>query len=49
MREALSLECSDCGTRNYRTSRETRDTPKLQLKKYCRVCRKHVVHKERRK
>lgn len=49
MREACSMECSECKSRNYRTSRETRVTAKLELKKYCRVCRKHTVHKDRRR
>jgi len=46
MRENLLLECSECGRRNYVTSREMRRGSKLELKKYCRFCRKHTVHKE---
>ena len=49
MREALSLECSVCKSRNYRTSREMRDGKKLSLKKHCQQCRKHTAHVERRK
>ena len=49
MREAFSLECSECKTRNYRTTRETRDTSKLELKKYCPRVRKRTVHKIKRK
>ena len=49
MREMLSLECTECGRRNYRTSREMRDTKKLSLKKHCRQCGKHTVHSEKRK
>ena len=48
-REYLALECSVCGDRGYRTPRRTKDSPKLELKKYCRVCRKHTEHKEKRK
>ena len=48
-REYVTLECPECGSRGYRTPRRTRDSPKLQLKKYCKVCRSHTAHKEKRK
>lgn len=49
MRENISLECKECGNRNYRTSREMRRGNKLELKKYCRHDRKHTVHVEKKK
>ena len=50
MREFVTMECGECKNRNYRTDRETKGGgPKLALKKYCRFCRKHTVHGERRK
>ena len=49
MSEYVFLECTICKRRNYRTSKKERATYKLELKKYCRFCRKHTVHKERRK
>jgi large subunit ribosomal protein L33 len=49
LREYMTLECTACGARGYRTPRRTKDSPKLNLSKYCRVCRKHTAHKERRK
>ena len=49
MREYVSLECKECGNRNYRTSREMRGGKKLELKKYCRFCHTHTPHKERKK
>jgi large subunit ribosomal protein L33 len=49
-RDYVSLECSDCGSRNYRTSKRIKGaTYKVNLKKYCRYCRKHTLHKEKRK
>ena len=48
-REYVWLECTDCGSRNYRTEKETRGTERLELKKYCAKDRKHTVHKESRK
>ncbi|MEK7742763.1 MAG: 50S ribosomal protein L33 [Elusimicrobiota bacterium] len=50
MREWLFLECPGCSNRNYRTNRSgIVNTPKLELKKYCRFCRKHTTHKEKKK
>ena len=49
MREFITLECSECKQRNYRTDLEAKGGGKLTLKKYCRFCRKHTSHKSRRK
>ncbi len=49
MREYVTLECTGCKSRNYRTNKQTRGTEKLNLKKFCRRCRSHTVHKERKK
>jgi len=47
MREIILLACSDCKRKNYSTTKNKRNTPdKLNLDKYCRLCRKHTVHKE---
>ena len=49
-RGAVTLECSECSQRNYRTSKRlSGGIPKLEVKKYCRWCRKHQLHKERKK
>jgi len=43
----VTLACAECKHRNYHTSRNRLNTPnKLELKKYCRFCRKVTVHKE---
>jgi len=49
MRENITLECTDCGNKNYRTNREMKNTNKLQIKKFCKFCRKHQVHNEKKK
>ncbi len=47
MRENITLACSQCKQRNYRTSKNKKTTTdKLELKKYCRFCRSHTLHKE---
>ena len=49
MREYVTLECTECKHHNYRTQKETRGAEKLELRKYCRFCHTHTVHKERKK
>ena len=47
MRNILTLACTECKRRNYSSTKNKRTTPdKLELKKYCRFCQKHTVHKE---
>ncbi len=47
MREIITLQCLECKNRNYTTTRNKKEKPeKLQIKKYCRFCRKHTLHKE---
>lgn len=47
VRAAFNLECSECKNRNYRSIKNKTTTPdRIQLKKYCRFCRKHTEHKE---
>ncbi|MBI5048184.1 MAG: 50S ribosomal protein L33 [Deltaproteobacteria bacterium] len=47
MRDIITLACGDCKNRNYTTTKNKKTTPdRLELKKYCRHCRKHTMHKE---
>ena len=49
-RDYVTMECSVCGERYYRTSKLLKGvTTKLELSKFCPKCRKHVPHKERKK
>jgi len=49
-REYVFMECDKCGNRNYRTSHKTASgAAKLELKKFCKFCREHTDHKEKRK
>jgi len=49
MRQYATMECTECRSENYRTSVETRGGGRLELKKHCARCRKHTVHKQKRK
>ncbi len=43
----ITLECTECHQRNYDTSKNKKNDPdRLELKKYCRFCKKRTVHKE---
>ncbi|MGZ3422380.1 MAG: 50S ribosomal protein L33 [Polyangiales bacterium] len=43
----VTLVCSVCGSRNYRTTRARKVGSKaLELKKHCPTCKAHTLHKE---
>ncbi len=47
MREIITLACSECKRRNYTlTKNKKKHTEKLEIKKYCKFCNKHTIHKE---
>ena len=43
----ISLTFSACKQRNYNTTKNKKNNPdRLEMKKYCRFCKKHTVHRE---
>jgi large subunit ribosomal protein L33 len=41
------LECSECHNINYNSTRNKKAVKeRLELKKYCKKCKKHTLHKE---
>lgn len=47
MRTAITLACTKCKQRNYRTNKNKKNNPdRLELKKYCPFCKKETLHKE---
>ncbi len=47
MRVKIVLACTECKQRNYQTNKEKKNNPdRLEMKKYCRFCRKHTLHRE---
>ena len=45
MRVKVTLRCSE--QRNYNTMKNKKNDPdRLEMKKYCRFCRKHTIHSE---
>ncbi|MCH7604541.1 50S ribosomal protein L33 [Patescibacteria group bacterium] len=47
----VKFQCTDCKNINYflHKSKMLNEQKKLELKKFCRKCRKHTVHKEGKK
>ena len=47
MRVKIVLACTEGKQRNYQTNKEKKNNPDRQeMKKYCRFCRKHTLHRE---
>jgi large subunit ribosomal protein L33 len=47
MRDLIALACDNCKSRNYNTTKnKKRQTDKLALRKFCRRCRSHTLHRE---
>jgi len=46
----VRMKCLECKNINYYTSRNKKKIKeKLELKKYCKFCQKHTLHKEMKK
>ena len=47
MRVKITLVCGECKQRNYDTVKNKKNDPdRLEMKKFCKFCRKHTLHKE---
>ena len=46
-RDNVVLQCTECKSRNYVTTKNKKTTTeRLEFKKFCRRCRKHINLKE---
>jgi len=47
-RIGIALACSECGARNYRTTKAKKQgqSERLMLRKFCPTCGKHTEHRE---
>jgi large subunit ribosomal protein L33 len=46
-RVPVTLACSECKARNYKTTRSLDSTgTALEIKKYCKQCKRHTLHRE---
>lgn len=49
MRVVVTMACTNCKQRNYTTSKNKRThSERIELKKYCKFCNEHHVHRETR-
>ncbi len=49
MRTIIQLVCGTCARFNYTTTKNKTRTPdKLEKKKFCKFCKSHTEHKEKR-
>ena len=49
VRTKITLACTECKQRNYNLTKDKKTHPdRMEVKKYCRFCRKHTLHKETR-
>ncbi|MFN7210939.1 MAG: 50S ribosomal protein L33 [Aggregatilineales bacterium] len=47
VRQVIHLACTDCKERNYTSYKNRRNDPnRIELKKFCKRCRKHTLHRE---
>lgn len=47
MRVGITLACTECKRRNYSSTKNKKTHPdRIELKKYCKFCHSHTVHKE---
>ncbi|MEM7446605.1 MAG: 50S ribosomal protein L33 [Myxococcota bacterium] len=46
VRSPVALVCSECGARNYQTTRTPNARTRLRIKKFCAFCNHHTTHEE---
>ncbi|WP_163539031.1 50S ribosomal protein L33 [Gracilibacillus sp. YIM 98692] len=46
MGKKIVLACEVCQTRNYSTEKNISDTSRLEVKKFCKTCKRHTIHRE---
>ncbi|VAV82448.1 LSU ribosomal protein L33p @ LSU ribosomal protein L33p, zinc-dependent [hydrothermal vent metagenome] len=47
MRDIITFACTECKRRNYTSTKNKKTTTdRVELKKYCKFCRRHTNHKE---
>jgi large subunit ribosomal protein L33 len=49
VRQQAILACGECKRRNYSTTKNKKNDPgRMEIKKYCRWCGQHTLHRETR-
>lgn len=45
-KKKVALACSECGSRNYTLTENPNWQERLEVKKFCKYCNKHTIHRE---
>ncbi|WP_084500694.1 50S ribosomal protein L33 [Halalkalibacillus halophilus] len=46
MRKKVALACVSCNQRNYTTEKRSDSNERVEIKKYCKQCGQHTLHRE---
>nr|WP_289038563.1 50S ribosomal protein L33 [uncultured Allobacillus sp.] len=46
MRKKAALACSVCQSRNYITDKKVSSNERIEIKKFCKTCGSHTLHRE---
>ncbi|MGM8216203.1 50S ribosomal protein L33 [Bacillaceae bacterium W0354] len=46
MRRKIALACTVCRSRNYTTIKNSQEENRIEIKKYCKKCQDHTLHRE---
>ncbi len=46
MRKKVVLACTVCNGRNYTTDKKQQSAERIEVKKYCKRCGEHTLHRE---
>nr|WP_182201204.1 50S ribosomal protein L33 [Paraliobacillus salinarum] len=46
MQKKIVLACSMCLNRNYHSNKNTSNSERLEVNKFCKKCNKHTLHRE---
>ncbi|WP_178197898.1 50S ribosomal protein L33 [Ligilactobacillus sp. Marseille-Q7487] len=45
-KKKIALACSECGSRNYTITENHNRVQRLEVKKFCKYCGTHTLHRE---
>ncbi|MCZ0703493.1 large subunit ribosomal protein L33 [Natronobacillus azotifigens] len=46
MQKKIVLACTQCLSRNYQTNKNTQKSDRLEVRKFCKRCNEHALHRE---
>lgn len=46
MRQRVILQCTECMGRNYVVEKKKDDSKRIEMKKFCKTCNRHTLHRE---